>query len=167
MKKEMNNKGFSLVELIIVIAIMVILIAVLAPQYLRYVEKSRVSSDQNTVVEYINAMQTVASDPDISLDSSKDYSVTLGSNGKITVSGELTTVLTTYGILDSTTLSSSKLQSTAYKTSGGKYELKYGPVGSGSAAVSMWQVKATGNVDLSGAVTSGGAGGAGGAGGGS
>ncbi|MCM1143504.1 MAG: prepilin-type N-terminal cleavage/methylation domain-containing protein, partial [Lachnoclostridium sp.] len=39
MKKEMNNKGFSLVELIIVIAIMVILVAVLAPQYLRYVEK--------------------------------------------------------------------------------------------------------------------------------
>ena len=35
MKKEnMNNKGFSLVELIIVIAIMAILIVVLAPQYL-------------------------------------------------------------------------------------------------------------------------------------
>ena len=38
MKKEnMNNKGFSLVELIIVIAIMAILIVVLAPQYLKYV----------------------------------------------------------------------------------------------------------------------------------
>ena len=30
MEKKMNNKGFSLVELIIVIAIMVILVAVLA-----------------------------------------------------------------------------------------------------------------------------------------
>ena len=39
MKKKMDNKGFSLVELIIVIAIMVILVAVLAPQYLKYVEK--------------------------------------------------------------------------------------------------------------------------------
>lgn len=54
MKKEnMNNKGFSLVELIIVIAIMAILIVVLAPQYLKYVEKSRVSSDQTTVVEFV------------------------------------------------------------------------------------------------------------------
>ena len=34
MKKEkMNDKGFSLVELIIVIAIMAVLVVVLAPQY--------------------------------------------------------------------------------------------------------------------------------------
>ena len=31
--KKMNNKGFSLVELIIVIAIMAVLIVVLAPQF--------------------------------------------------------------------------------------------------------------------------------------
>lgn len=45
MKKEMNNKGFSLVELIIVIAIMAVLMGVLAPQYLKYVKKSKVSTD--------------------------------------------------------------------------------------------------------------------------
>ncbi len=44
-KKEMNNKGFSLVELIIVIAIMAILVGVLAPQFIKYVEKSRESTD--------------------------------------------------------------------------------------------------------------------------
>lgn len=36
-----NKKGFSLVELIIVIAIMVALIAVLAPSFIKYVQKSR------------------------------------------------------------------------------------------------------------------------------
>lgn len=43
MKK--NNKGFSLVELIIVIAIMAVLIGLLAPQYLRFVAKSKKSAD--------------------------------------------------------------------------------------------------------------------------
>ena len=36
-----NNKGFSLVELIIVIAIMVALVAMLAPQFVKYVTRSR------------------------------------------------------------------------------------------------------------------------------
>lgn len=43
MKK--NNKGFSLVELIIVIAIMAVLIGVLAPQFAKYIEQSRRSKD--------------------------------------------------------------------------------------------------------------------------
>ncbi|MCM1048042.1 MAG: prepilin-type N-terminal cleavage/methylation domain-containing protein [Clostridiales bacterium] len=150
MKKEMNNKGFSLVELIIVIAIMVILIAVLAPQYLRYVEKARVSSDQNTIVEYINAMQTVAADPDISLDDSKTYTVSISPSSKpdyIVTSGDLSTILTTNGILDSNTLATSKVQSTAYKNSGGVYTLDY------DTSLKMWTVTVTaGQVDMSGAV---------------
>lgn len=44
-QKSMGNKGFSLVELIIVIAIMAILVGVMAPQLMKYVEKSRVSAD--------------------------------------------------------------------------------------------------------------------------
>ena len=62
--KKMNNKGFSLVELIIVIAIMAILIVVLAPQYLKYVEKSRNSTDLQSVTEFKDACEIWAADPD-------------------------------------------------------------------------------------------------------
>ncbi len=44
-KKQKNNKGFSLVELIVVIAIMVVLVAVLAPVFSKYIESSRRSTD--------------------------------------------------------------------------------------------------------------------------
>lgn len=40
-----NNKGFSLVELLIVIAIMAIAIGLMAPQLIKYIEKTNVSSD--------------------------------------------------------------------------------------------------------------------------
>lgn len=63
--KKTNNKGFSLVELIIVIAIMAILVGVLAPQYLKYVEKSRTSADLDTLDAVYTACTTAASDADV------------------------------------------------------------------------------------------------------
>ena len=60
MKKEMNNKGFSLVELIIVVAIMAVLIGVLAPQYMRYVERTRLQKDNSAISEVANAMKIAA-----------------------------------------------------------------------------------------------------------
>ena len=45
MSRKIDNKGLTLIELIIVIAIMAILLGFLAPQLIRYVEKTNVSAD--------------------------------------------------------------------------------------------------------------------------
>ena len=50
-QKKKNNKGFSLVELIVVIAIMAVLMAVLVPTLVRNVEKSRVQTDKSALAE--------------------------------------------------------------------------------------------------------------------
>lgn len=43
--KKMNNKGFSLIELIIVIAIMAVLVAIIAPNLTKYLGKSKSQTD--------------------------------------------------------------------------------------------------------------------------
>ncbi len=53
--KKMNSKGFSLVELVIVIAIMAVLMAILAPQLLKYVDDSRRQKDESALDEILNA----------------------------------------------------------------------------------------------------------------
>ena len=50
--KKMNNKGFSLVELIVVVLIMAIIAVALAPQVMKWVENSRKSND----IENYNAI---------------------------------------------------------------------------------------------------------------
>lgn len=67
MEKKMNNKGFSLVELIIVIAIMAVLIGVLAPQYLKYVKSSKISTDITNAEEIATSVSVAIADGSITL----------------------------------------------------------------------------------------------------
>ena len=55
-KAKMNNKGFSLVELIIVVAIMAILAGVLIPQFVKYLENSKKSADLSQAESIANAV---------------------------------------------------------------------------------------------------------------
>ena len=60
-----NKKGFSLVELIVIIAVMVVLIAVLAPSLLSYTERSRAQKDESSMDEVVNAVQLAMANSDV------------------------------------------------------------------------------------------------------
>lgn len=61
---ENEEKGFSLVELIIVMAIMAVLVGVVASQVIPYMEKSRQSTDQQQISSIATSLvSAIAQDP--------------------------------------------------------------------------------------------------------
>lgn len=57
--KTMNQHGFSLVELIVVVAIMAALAGILAPAYMNYIEKTRIQRDESAASEIFRAAEIV------------------------------------------------------------------------------------------------------------
>lgn len=63
-----NNKGFSLVELIIVIAIIAVVAGIIAPQLIKYIEKANVSADTQMLDAVYRAIVFASVDPDVMSD---------------------------------------------------------------------------------------------------
>lgn len=64
----MSNKGFSLVELIVVIAIMAILVGVAVPVYTSYIEKAQEAADQQYLSGVVKSAQLFAAEHGLELE---------------------------------------------------------------------------------------------------
>jgi len=83
-----NNKGFSLVELIVVVLIMAIIAVALAPQIMKWVKNSRITADQNACGNLKTAVQAGIADFQAkggNLDKTKDAKYSISDAAVVTV----------------------------------------------------------------------------------
>ena len=60
-----NNKGFSMIELIVVIAVLAVLVGILAPTLVKYVNKARLSVDIDTGKEIAKAIMAAVTEENV------------------------------------------------------------------------------------------------------
>ena len=141
-----NNKGFSLVELIIVVAIMAVLMGILAPQYIRYVEKTRIRTDDSIISDIDKSCQATLSDERFYTDAAATVSVTVSNSGVISVTAGLTNTGSAFLAEVNTSVygqatSLNKFKSKAY-TQGGSTTLTY----TFNTSLSTWQATVTNSI---------------------
>ena len=97
-ERKKDNKGFTFVELVIVVAILAILVGILAPQYTKYVEKSRKASDVANMDEMIKAVQVYAVDHALAAkgNSATKVEITMSNTGAATITKDYEDALKEY-----------------------------------------------------------------------
>ena len=79
--EKKDNKGFSLVELIIVIAIMAILVGIVGTHVIPYIDKSRHAKDVQVLSGLCTDAMTAYSSNAANLDASTTYTITITKGG--------------------------------------------------------------------------------------
>jgi type IV pilus assembly protein PilA len=133
MKKntKKNNKGFSLVELIVVVLIMAIIAVALAPQVMKWVNNARIATDRQTV-------DSVKANIQLALADEKAFSETKGK--KITVTLKKSPANATLAIQDVTDVDGSSFGKQFYEICGSKegFEKTYAKTyASGKSAITI------------------------------
>ena len=96
-----KNKGFTLVELVIVVAILAILVGMLAPQYTKYVENSRKAADASNMDELVNAFKIYALSGGELKATTYDITIKSGIQANVTITEGGVTGITGYDSTDS------------------------------------------------------------------
>jgi len=69
LRKLKNQKGFTLIEILVVVIIVAILAALAVPRYLRYVEKSRSTEAQTAINTTVRLMTFICKPMVLQMDS--------------------------------------------------------------------------------------------------
>lgn len=157
----MGNKGFSLVELIIVIAIMAILVGVLAPSLIRYVEKTNVSADTQLADAVKTAVTTAMMDPTVINSTDSSCLAFIGAHSSTAVSissscnGEFAkSVAATLGLTGTDGSAIQAALVTQLKSAHGTgADIRVQTNGNNSVAVTITTTDASGGKDTSGSAT--------------
>ena len=150
MKKD--NQGFTLLELIILIAVMSVLVGMMATQYVKYVERAKKAKDMQTADEIAHAyMMAVAVHPEV-FDLMEEWRTSKHANLHTTVTATVNGVSESYRVAlivasENTTFTGKQLEyvSGFYDTLNRELNLVTTPGAVNNSMLPQYQVKKSGS----------------------